>query len=274
MAVDTAAKRFSALHIAQPWRGVAAFPDGTINNQDRAALSELYNGIGFVNNYLLTALFGSFDWTGYDANLVPTTHINTAAKRYAAIHVGSPWRGIHLFPTGSINRDRRYTLADLYSAFTQGVTYTLFADTGSFVWDGQPSFSDFEISGIAGAFGMTGSDATFIATRTLFASAGTFAMTGNDANLIKFAERTMLAVSGSFSMTGYDASFTPTRRMTFETGTFEMEGSRAELIWANAIGVVHGHPGVFQWGHKVQEIDDDLALLTLATQVLINQRKH
>jgi hypothetical protein len=205
---DTAAKRLSALHITQPWRGVAAFPDGSITNQDRAALSELYIGIGFANSYLLAALPGSFDWTGASADLVATTHINTAAKRYASINVGSPWRGLNLFPTGSFSRDSRYTLAEMYSAFNQGAAYSLIANSGSFAWEGLPAFSDFEVSGISGSFGWTGNSAAFVAGRKIFAAAGAFAMTGNSANLTKFAERTLVAVSGVFGMIGSAANLT------------------------------------------------------------------
>lgn len=45
MAVDTAAKRVSVVHILKPWRGVAAFPDGTLAQGDRQALALLYSGI-------------------------------------------------------------------------------------------------------------------------------------------------------------------------------------------------------------------------------------
>ncbi len=48
MAIDTAAKRYSALNPGNPWRGVFPLPDGTIGAQDRANIVWLYNGISFA----------------------------------------------------------------------------------------------------------------------------------------------------------------------------------------------------------------------------------
>jgi len=45
MAIDTAAKRFSARNYALPWRGPAVIPDGTVAQSDRQALAYLYSGI-------------------------------------------------------------------------------------------------------------------------------------------------------------------------------------------------------------------------------------
>ena len=43
--MDTAAKRFSAMNIMCPWRGVNGFPTGTVDAAERASLNYLYNGI-------------------------------------------------------------------------------------------------------------------------------------------------------------------------------------------------------------------------------------
>lgn len=48
MAIDTAAKRYSALNHGNPWRGVFPLPDGAIGAQDRAQVVWLYNGISFA----------------------------------------------------------------------------------------------------------------------------------------------------------------------------------------------------------------------------------
>lgn len=45
MAIDTAAKRYSAIHVGSPWRGPAALPDGSISGDARLALLHLYGGI-------------------------------------------------------------------------------------------------------------------------------------------------------------------------------------------------------------------------------------
>lgn len=45
MAVDTAAKRFSALNVSSPWRGLSYFPTGTITAAERQAVAYLYSGI-------------------------------------------------------------------------------------------------------------------------------------------------------------------------------------------------------------------------------------
>lgn len=43
--LDTALKRFSGIHVSQPWRGVAQIPDGTVSQRDRQAAAFLYSGI-------------------------------------------------------------------------------------------------------------------------------------------------------------------------------------------------------------------------------------
>lgn len=45
MAIDTAAKRYSAIHVGASWRGPAALPDGSISGDARLALLHLYGGI-------------------------------------------------------------------------------------------------------------------------------------------------------------------------------------------------------------------------------------
>jgi hypothetical protein len=45
VALDTAAKRFSAMHVMCPWRALSVVPSGTIDQAERQAASWLYSGI-------------------------------------------------------------------------------------------------------------------------------------------------------------------------------------------------------------------------------------
>ncbi len=242
MAVDTAARRFSALNPAIPWRSSSVIPDGAINAADRRALARLYSGLASGNAYSLEATFGSFAMTGNPAELTPTTNIDTALERFAAMNVGSPWRGINVLPSGSIGRTQRQIIGGYYVPYATGPTYSLTAETGSFAWDGEPSFSDFEIAAQTASYQMTGSDALLLATRTAFLNSGVFSMTGNDANLNHFTERTLVAVSGVFGWTGSDAVFDRPRSMQALRGSFEMLGAAANLVWYDETGTPRPDP--------------------------------
>ena len=234
MAIDTAARRLSAIHPLSPWRGLGLLPSGAIGNKERAALRGLYQGVPFTNAYSIEASHGEFFMTGQSAELTPTTNINTAQKRFAAMNIGNPWRGLNLFPTGSIGLVGRKVLKNYYIGFGQAYTYTITAGHGDFAWDGEPAFSDFEVTAQSGTYAMSGSAATLIATRTLFASAGAYAMTGNDANLAKFTERTLVATSGTFAMTGSDVTFGRPRTLVASAGSFGMTGHEIPGAQPNA----------------------------------------
>jgi hypothetical protein len=45
MALDTAVKRLSAIHIGCPWRGMLPFPDASISQADRQHIAFLYRGV-------------------------------------------------------------------------------------------------------------------------------------------------------------------------------------------------------------------------------------
>lgn len=45
MALDTAAKRGSSIHVGCPWRSILPFPDATIDQGDRQATAYDYSGI-------------------------------------------------------------------------------------------------------------------------------------------------------------------------------------------------------------------------------------
>lgn len=44
MAADTARKRYSAMHMGCPWRGILPLPDGTVAQGDRQTVLLLYAG--------------------------------------------------------------------------------------------------------------------------------------------------------------------------------------------------------------------------------------
>ena len=45
MALDTARKRYSAMHTMCPWRGSATLPSGTVDQRERQSAAFLYSGI-------------------------------------------------------------------------------------------------------------------------------------------------------------------------------------------------------------------------------------
>jgi hypothetical protein len=45
VAIDTPGKRFSAVNVGSPWRGLAYFPTGTVDASERLAVAFLYSGI-------------------------------------------------------------------------------------------------------------------------------------------------------------------------------------------------------------------------------------
>jgi hypothetical protein len=85
MALDTADKRFSAIHIGSPWRGILPFPDGDITSAgDRQTIVFLYSGISAgaavvtisvtltdVNNDAIPNLSGLI-WAWWDDPIVNT----------------------------------------------------------------------------------------------------------------------------------------------------------------------------------------------------------
>ena len=59
MAADTAAKRYSAMNISSPWRGLNVVPDAAIPQGERQAVMYFYSGI----------LFGQATFTGGDISM-------------------------------------------------------------------------------------------------------------------------------------------------------------------------------------------------------------
>jgi hypothetical protein len=235
MAVDTAARRFSALNPAVPW-GAGILPDGAVAASDRRALAKMYSGLAAGNAYSIETLSGSFVMTGSDVELTPTTSIDTAQERFAAMHPGCPWRGPCLFPTGSIGRPQRQVIANYYVPYATGPTYTLEAEAGAFVWDGEPSFSDFEVTAESGVFTMTGVALDLIATRTLVATAGVFTMTGSDSDLRVLTEATLIPEPGLFVMTGNEVTFGRPRTLEAMSSSFVMTGEPTRLVYTNERG--------------------------------------
>ena len=48
MAIDTAQKRFSIMHLSMPWRGPAVVPTGTVDAAERVAFLNYYSGIALA----------------------------------------------------------------------------------------------------------------------------------------------------------------------------------------------------------------------------------
>ena len=234
---EASQKRFSALNLMSPWRGIGAFPNGIFDKYDRAALSYLYAGyVGAIQAYTTTALSGSYTFTGQDVPLTWTNNINTGWKRFSAINIASPWRGINYFPTGLINRTERLVLANFYSGFAPtGATFTLAANSGNFVWDGVPSWSDNAIYSNAGAYAFSSGTMNLVAARKLVPSSGSFALLGNDADLRYFITKTLVAPSGLYTLTGADANFQWTKRTLGATaGTYVLTGAAAAFQWTRS----------------------------------------
>lgn len=64
MAVDTAAKRFSAVHVSAPWRGLGYFPTGTVDAAERQAVAYLYSGISASAPVLVPDVVGNTQAAG------------------------------------------------------------------------------------------------------------------------------------------------------------------------------------------------------------------
>jgi len=56
MAIDTRDKRASVINIAAGFIGILPLPDGTIDQQDRAVLARLYDGIVITSDVIVSTL--------------------------------------------------------------------------------------------------------------------------------------------------------------------------------------------------------------------------
>jgi hypothetical protein len=64
MALDTAAKRFSIMHLSCPWRMTLPLPDGTLASEDRQQLIYQCTAVGFAapgGGGILVPIFG-IEW--------------------------------------------------------------------------------------------------------------------------------------------------------------------------------------------------------------------
>jgi hypothetical protein len=59
MAIDTANRRYSAVNVGSPWRGILPFPDGDVGYNDRKHVAFLYSGADQPGE------FGENDYTIY-----------------------------------------------------------------------------------------------------------------------------------------------------------------------------------------------------------------
>jgi hypothetical protein len=235
-ALDNSAKRYSSMNISSPWRGISLIPDGTIGTLDRLVLDDLYARISTVNNYLITALSGTYSYTGFSADLSAATRIDTSQERFAAMNIGNVWRGLNLFPTGTITKSGRSILANFYAVPVTVNAYTIDCASGIYVYDGEPSFSDFEIACVSGVYAYTGSDADITSVRFINAQSGVYTYTGYDVTFAQFLGATLEAISGTYSLVGYDATFERPRQIKPISGLYSLVGGSADMTWYDANG--------------------------------------
>jgi hypothetical protein len=224
VSIDSAAKRISILNFASEGRLPGIIPDGTVNARDRITLLGLYSGFSPGNAYTITPLSGSYVVTGQDAILSPTTRINTAQRRLSIMALTAPWRTLRYVPGGAPTIERLALIGQYTGYAATSNAYTLTAVSGIYTYDGEPSFSDFEITCVSGSYALSGSSATLIATRLLSATSGVYTYTGYDSTLIKFTGRTLQAVSGVFTYSGADANLVRPRNIILASGSYVLGG--------------------------------------------------
>jgi hypothetical protein len=54
--------------------------------------------------------------------------LDTAAKRISGANIGSPWRGLGYFPTGTVDGPERLAFAFMYSGITASAPGAVFPD--------------------------------------------------------------------------------------------------------------------------------------------------
>ena len=91
MPADSVAKRFSAMHIGAPWRGLNVSPGFAIAQGERQAALYFYSGI----------LAGAA--------------ANTPSLYFSAMNIGCPWRGINAIPVGAITVGERQAVYHYYA---------------------------------------------------------------------------------------------------------------------------------------------------------------
>lgn len=138
--------------------------------------------------------------------------------------------------------------------------YTLTADAGAFTLTGQDATltRDKVLTADAGSFTLSGQDATLTWGRILTADAGSFTLTGQDATLsyAPAGSYTLVADAGAFTLTGQDATLLKTRILTADAGSFSLSGQSATLTWSGEPIVStprEPQPG-YDWGAWVRKL--------------------
>lgn len=118
-------------------------------------------------------------------------------------------------------------------AAAAGGAFTLTADAGAFALSGTDASLEYgpRVAADAGSFALAGTDASLEVGREVAAESGTFTLTGQDASLE--LGRRVAADSGSFSQTGTAASLERGYRVAADSGFFALNGTAANLE--------HGH---------------------------------
>lgn len=102
MAIDTADKRNSAIHVLSPWRGMLPLPDGTIGDADRQHVALLYSGIAVdaESTSLAITRYGNFTTCHVRVVVTESGWTDTVRGGYVEVSIGGQWhRGSALFET-------------------------------------------------------------------------------------------------------------------------------------------------------------------------------
>lgn len=256
MALDTAARRYSAVNVGAPWRGPALFPDGAIETTDKQTLVGLYLGIT-VGGYLsLEPTTGTYVWTGNSATLTYSPVIDSGAKnRYSALNPMAVWRGQAAFPDGVSSTAKRRARLGLYGNLAAANNYSLTALYGEYAWTGnaatltpttnintaQERLSAINIgnpwrgpatypTGVGSRnkrYTLAGFYSEFTATYTyeITCNSGSYEWYGEPA----FSDFEIGASAGSYAMTGGDITVLMTRVLGATSGSFAMTGNDTNL---------------------------------------------
>ena len=121
MAIDTALKRRSIVHLGMPWRGVLPSPDGTLTASDRYVLSGLYSGLVAAAPTLLIPIgniSAPFDTGTYEFDLSDNFSGQTSYSIAPAVETGWSFNT----STGVLTIDT--DVADTFGPYTVTATST------------------------------------------------------------------------------------------------------------------------------------------------------
>lgn len=108
--------------------------------------------------------------------------MDTANKRLSAINISSPWRGLGIFPSGTVDQPARYALAHHYSGLLPGGNLDLAIGDGAVTIAGQAATTDVGMPIGGGAVTLAGQTATTRVDMAL--SAGAVTIAGQSLDLV------------------------------------------------------------------------------------------